>query len=438
MADIAVHHADSGNGDFVYTVPTNIQYPAGLSSIASFGLPNGIQMPRSYQRLFEYFVVQILTSLSCHQSIHAELCRRVIPQTLASPHLLSASLAWAATVWASKGSSQLDGVNISVLRAHLLSTSVSLLRAILDRGQWNHTALTTCLILCLEDVYAGRRSMPTWRHHLQGAGALLKLDGSTGEQSEGSEPSRESSDFIYNLYLSLQTLAGVAGREGNNNIIAPDLGVGNDDSNDGVSSGYIDGFLGYSSNILRILREIQRLSISETHRSSKFFEAQALLAKVQNMISENQNHEPDVLIRSSISDQSRRDFVLCNRAFQQTTLILIYRKLHQLPSASVEVQSAVKSTISAVSGMKQDQQCSAWIVTAMPLFVAGCEACGWEDRNFVLDQFRKLEICVGSSQMLLAREALMGLWEVRAERRDVEGYLQSSQVLGEFRIFRDQ
>ena len=385
-------------------------------------------MPRSYQKLFEYFVAELLTSLSCHESIHQELCRSVVPETLSSPHLLSASLAWAATVWASKGANELDGVNISVLRAHLLSSSVSLLRAILERGQWNQTALTTCLVLCLEDAYAGRKSTSTWRHHLQGAGALWNLRTHTT-----STPSPTSSDFMSHLYLSLHALAGIAGHDEYNMLFSSEAEIVDSENDDGCANG-IDGFLGYNSNILHILRKVQKISIAGDHGSSKMFEAEALLRKASSMISQNDSRDPDILIRSSISTQSRRDFVLCNRAFQQSTLIHIYRKLHQLPSSSPEVQTAVKTTISAIVEMKQDQQCSAWIVTAMPLFIVGCEACNWEDRNFVLDQFRKLELCIGSSQMLLAREALTSFWNVRAERQDVEGHLHPSQVLGEFEV----
>ncbi|KAK8118250.1 uncharacterized protein PG998_006531 [Apiospora kogelbergensis] len=66
-------------------------------------LPNGVPVSPKYHRLLNYFTNDILASLSCHPSVHDDLCRGLIPATLHSPQLLSACLALSAAGILSRG-----------------------------------------------------------------------------------------------------------------------------------------------------------------------------------------------------------------------------------------------------------------------------------------------------------------------------------------------
>jgi hypothetical protein len=86
--------------------------------------------------------------------------------------------------------------------------------------------------------------------------------------------------------------------------------------------------------------------------------------------------------------------------------------------------------------MQHGQKCSAWVVTLMPLFTAGCEVDKDEDKRFVLEQLHMLESCLGSFNFRTARQALEGLWATRLKRNDCEGVLWAGQTLGKPQLFR--
>ncbi|KAM0558027.1 hypothetical protein ACHAPJ_005194 [Fusarium lateritium] len=191
----------------------------------------------------------------------------------------------------------------------------------------------------------------------------------------------------------------------------------------------IDGFLGYSEELLDILQQINAASTSPDQQSDLSASADILLGKLNVMISRDVKSPPGVSI-SSLSSQSGRDFSLCNKVFQQATLIQLYRHLYKLPSASKSIQSAVQSISGMISNMTQGEPCNTWVAMAMPLFTVGCEAYKDEDKDFILDKIHKLEKCIGSLHVQVIEQALKDIWKIRAECQDFEGELCSSHLLG--------
>ncbi|KAF7552121.1 hypothetical protein G7Z17_g4557 [Cylindrodendrum hubeiense] len=193
------------------------------------------------------------------------------------------------------------------------------------------------------------------------------------------------------------------------------------------SFGQIDGFLGYSEEVLEVLQQINQLPASG--QPTSYVEADVLLGKVKGMISRDAKAPPDVSISSVLTPESGREFVLCHKTFQQATLIHLYRRLYNMPSGSQPIQSAVEAINKMISNMTQGQPCNTWVAMAMPIFTIGCEAFSVEQKTFVLDKIDKLEACLGSLHVRIVRQALEDIWKLRTEWQDFDGKLCASQLL---------
>jgi hypothetical protein len=236
---------------------------------------------------------------------------------------------------------------------------------------------------------------------------------------------------LYMLYLSLQTLPHVSSLaqadESTILAITPPRAA-----NTLLSFGStIDGFLGYSEELLDVLQHINYLASSDQDQISINSEADILLGKVKGMISRDNQTPPNISISSVLTPESGRDFTLCHRTFQQATLIHLYRKLYKMSSGSPPVQSAVAEITSMVSNMTQGQPCSNWVAMAMPLFTIGCEAYRDDQKKFVLDKVHKFEVCLGSLHVGIIRQALEDVWRIRKEWGDLDGHLCAGQLLSE-------
>ncbi|KAF5023080.1 hypothetical protein F66182_4837 [Fusarium sp. NRRL 66182] len=191
----------------------------------------------------------------------------------------------------------------------------------------------------------------------------------------------------------------------------------------------IDGFLGYSEELLDILQQINAAhSPRLCQQTDTSAEADALLGKLNVMISRDTKTPPGVSI-SSLSSQSGRDFALCHQVFQQATLIHLYRQLYNLPSASESIQAAVQTINGMVINMTQGEPCNTWVAMAMPLFTVGCEAYQHDQKSFILDKIRKLELCIGSLHVQVIGQALKDIWKIRNDLQDFEGKLCASHLL---------
>ncbi|KAK3303890.1 fungal-specific transcription factor domain-containing protein [Chaetomium strumarium] len=428
----ADHAIDRQNETLVHrnlnsTVPAEPLEPS--TSLLPRHLPNGIPLSPRYQRLLSYFAGDILASLSCHPSIHEDLRQGLVPVTLDSPQLMSACLALSAAGFLSRGVVSVDGVETPKLLGHLQSSGLALLRGALGTGQMNETLLATCLIWCLTDVFTYRQGTSSWRIHLQGIRALLDGDGAHRDFTTRSGPLQSAMRHLYQLYLSLRTLPYIPACEVPETSTPMVRTTETAESKlKSTPSPAIDGFLGYSDELLDIIHQIDQLSQRNTEQSS--FEADILLGKVKAMIRRDNKAPPAISICSPLSPEYGREFTLCHQVFQQTTLIYLYRRLYHLPSGSPPIQSAVRAMEEMVSNMSQRQPCHTWVAMAMPLFTLGCEAFTEEQRTFALDKINKLEQCIRSLHVRIIRQALQHIWDLRASLGDFTGELCASQLLG--------
>lgn len=399
-------------------------------------------MPLSprYRKLLSYFTVDILASLSCHPSIHQDLRQGLVPVTLESPQLMSACLALSAAGFLSRGVLSLDGVEISKILGHLQSSGLPLLRNALETGQMNETLLATCLIWCLSDVFTYRQGTSSWRIHLQGIRALLDGDRTHRNFTDPSGAIQVAMKHLYQLYLSLRTLPYIPASEISEPAAPrPVLAVQKhpDPKPEPAPSPAIDGFLGYSDELLDVIQQIDQLSRStspaDSAAATPSFEAASLLERVKTMITRDSHAPPAIVsIRAPLSPEYGREFLLCHQIFQQATLIHLYRRLYHLPSRSAPIQAAVGEMAEMLSNMSQGEPCHTWVAMAMPLFTLGCEAFTEEQKGFALDKVNKLEECIRSLHVRIIRRALEDIWELRARLGDVRGELCASQLLGAF------
>ena len=309
----------------------------------------------------------------------------------------------------------MEGTNILRVTEHLHSSGLPLLRSALEYGQQSEILIATCLIWCLADVFSGQQGMTRWPVHLRGIKALLR-----GQKKfdSGDVALRSAMKHLYMLYRALETLPHV-----------PSLGL-IASSPGGTTSRYtetqptansqIDGFLGYSEELLDILQQINSKTPAD---------ADVLLGRLNAIISRDVKHPPGVSI-SSLSSQSGRDFALCNRVFQQATLIQLYRQLYGLSSSSEPIRRAIETINGMISNMAQGEPCHTWVAMAMPLFTVGCEAYKEDQKTFILDKIHKLEICIGSLHVKVIEQALKDIWKLREDFQDYDGDLCAEYLLG--------
>ncbi|CAH0034004.1 unnamed protein product, partial [Clonostachys rhizophaga] len=414
-------------GDFIYGTNDLARDYASLPHtqlpVIPQSLPNGMPMPPRYRKLLDYLAKDVLASLSCHPSIHEDLCRGLVPAMLHSPHLLSAGLALSAAGFLSRGLVMIDGTDVSRIIVHLQSSGLSLLRAALERGQMDEVSLSTCIIWCLADVFSTRQGVSSWRIHLEGVRAILGSNKEFQDILAKPGPTQSALKHLYQLYLSLQTLPHVPSLpqvETLTETVAAEISS----EPEMTSHPKIDGFLGYSEELLGVLQRIAQLTNQgQNNEDSIRLEADILLGRVKSLIARDMSAPPSVSISSDLSTESGRDFALCNKIFQQATLIHLYRRLYNLPSGSAPIQGALTEMIELINSMTQGQPCHTWVAMAMPLFTMGCEAFSDEQKEFVLDKIHKFEVCLGSLHVRVLRQALEDIWKLRLDQGDVDGTL---------------
>ncbi|KAH8649388.1 fungal-specific transcription factor domain-containing protein [Xylariales sp. PMI_506] len=440
---------DSESGGFVYGVHgiTSHHDSTFESAFAFRLLPNGVPVPRKYQKLLNYFAENTLASLSCHPSIHADLRQGLIPAMLHSPHLLSACLSLSAAGLISRGISHVDGIDIFKILGHLRTSGMALLRTALVDGQTTGTLLATCLVWSLTDVFACRQEMlSSWRVHLQGVKAIMDdTQDAYRNRILDTAVTPAAMRHLYLLYLSLQTLPHIKSPDLRDSTVVTSthavlrsnkVWVSVSSSTSATTNIRIDGFLGYSEELLHMLYEVNQLSQSpagESDMQNTESEADIILGKIMGMVVRDAKAPPDVSICSSLSPEYGREFSLCHRTFQQAALIYVYRRLYKMPSNSELIQAAVQAITDMVNNMTQGQPCHTWVAMAMPLFTIGCEAFMDSQKSFVLDKIHKLDVCLGSLHVGVIRQALEDMWRMRAELGDFEGKLCATRLLSELK-----
>ncbi|KAL2258615.1 hypothetical protein VTK26DRAFT_8015 [Humicola hyalothermophila] len=350
----------------------------------------------------------------------------------------------------------------------------------------NGVLLATCLLWCLTEVFTYRQGASSWRIHLQGIRALLDGDGvRRGGFTAPPGTLQTAMKHLYQLYLSLRTLPYIPASASQEALepaappplppLAPPISDATNPQTPAIDTTTptpsIDGFLGYSAELLDMIHQIDHLSMSVSSRtttspafntnmntnvnnsmnnnnnnSNMIHEADLLLGKMLAMIRRDARAPPAVAsIGAPLPAPQRRAFALCHRIFQLATLLHLYRRLYRLPSGSPAVQAAARGMREMLEGLPgggggsdsaaattTTTTTTAWVAMAMPLFNLGCEAVTDEQRAFVLDKVGLLERCICSSAHVGGiRQALRDVWDMRASMGDDGGELCAGELLGE-------
>ncbi|KIH93402.1 hypothetical protein SPBR_09161 [Sporothrix brasiliensis 5110] len=498
--------------------------PPPVGPLVLVRLPNGVPLAPPYQRLLDYFARDVLASLSVHPAIHRDLAQGLVPAMLRAPHLLSAGLALAATGLASRGRADVGGVGLPRVMQHLQTAGLALLRQALERnaggrgdratdgdgdggrGDGGLDLVATCLLWCLADVFAADVSLPSsssssssWRIHLHGIEALLggarALDafvtrGQRGadDTSAPSSSSRSAMGHLHQLYRSLQTLPHITRRQGGGGtaeMSKPGVGasiVVELDTALPKAPGWprIDGFLGYSEELLDILQQLEGIASTlpamddwddNTDGYTNDYATDDLLA-APHLTDATRAAAADLLARAhaqalvlddgtrstepegppctappdevppapprvahipapALTAAAARELALCHGCFQQATLIHIYRRLFRLPSRAPRIQQAAAQIRRMAGQMRQGAPCSAWVAMALPLFTAGCEAYTPAAQAWAHAALAAFAASIGSRHVQLLRRALEDLGRLRARRGDTDGRLCAGPLLEE-------
>ncbi|RGP81748.1 lysine biosynthesis regulatory lys14 [Fusarium longipes] len=228
---------------------------------------------------------------------------------------------------------------------------------------------------------------------------------------------------LFMLYRALETLPHVPSITISTATPGENTNISNSPSSE--CNTQIDGFLGYREELLDILQQINmKRPTSDRHPA----DADILLGRLNIIISRDVKEPPGVSI-TSLSSQAGRDFALCNKVFQQATLIQLYRKLYGLHSSSEPIQIAIETIDEMIENMTQGEPCHTWVAMAMPLFTVGCEAYREDQKKFILEKLRKLAICIGSLHVKVIEHALKDIWKLREDFQDYKGHLCAEYLL---------
>ena len=122
-------------------------------------------------------------------------------------------------------------------------------------------------------------------------------------------------------------------------------------------------------------------------------------------------------VKEKLSEESIREFMLCNEAFQHTALIHIHRRVRKVPASSPEVQYSVKRILACTSQIVPRSGLSPWVMLTTPLFTGGCEALG-EDRDAFKQLLTSLHNTTRIPNVLQSLEFLEKYWAHGAHNKN--------------------
>ena len=390
-------------------------------------------LPQKYRLLLHHFATVCAKSQSCNQIIQDEFCSVLVPMALETSHLLAALLNVASVHRRSLGVQLLEPQP-----NHLQTTAVQQLAQVLSKpSRLGVTTIATTLALCLGEIMSGGEKPQSWRLHLQGTTAIVRQWFEEGDYDlQVSEPTIRR--FLWNWYVSFVTLAcfNPEPSASYQTSYMDRLKLPYDD-------GYIDEFSGFSTNLIPIIEEINRLSFEQQSlRNSTTFEDSSSLTKANGLqrkcdvivakinamlLSPKLDFRPE--LRHLLKEEDRYDYGYLNQAFHHVALVQLYRRVLSLPGSSDVIQISVKKILYCLSNMRfLPQPCPA-VAAIQPIFTAGCEACDPEDKALVMHWMDTLEAYFGMGNVSRIRDFIVELWEMRGSEgkksthRGLEGYL---------------
>ncbi|GME24861.1 uncharacterized protein P174DRAFT_155500 [Neofusicoccum parvum] len=281
------------------------------------------------------------------------------------------------------------------------------------------------MALCTNDVCDGH--LRRWRVHLAGVRGLLDVFVRGGGRAD------PLAGFLVRWFATLDTSAGVSGlREG----VVPDgrywaLG-------ERGAQGYVDGFCGYSLELMPVLARIGRLArlrqemvlgdvegrdgalwLQEDAERKMLEEAEEIEMKIRSLEhciapeGTSENHEIGL---------AAEELQSTHRAFVHAALLHLHRRVQLLPKHHPKVREEVSHILDAVGSIHPSS--TANILVLWPIFSAGCETDDLAERDAIQTRMHHMQTR-GMGNYTRAREVMLAYWSSGAALRwDV--YLQRS------------
>lgn len=342
-----------------------------------------------------------------HSTIRDHVCSHVVPMIFNIPALFHATMALAGLHYATLLRGVPAGFVVEEEVSHHLSKSIGLLRHDL-RERWDvsflHDVLYTIRTLCVCEIYSGKADT-SWRIHVNGAKAIIETALSRASIDGG----KELSDWLtFRWYSSIEALTALTDRGLRSQRIRTnseslfDLILQQQVSH--ANDYYFNIYTGYSSDLDPVFKEIgsilEQRQLSDNIRDMRMDtttliegdsqqKASSLEQKVLSMMSRDDEHGLKLPLDVDLTVEELYQFRACNKAYQHSALIHIYRRVQRLSSMASEVQTCVQAIISAVTGILPVMELSPWVLLTTPLYTAGCEALG-ADRDTIRHLLQQL------------------------------------------------
>lgn len=434
-----LHGAEYSPGEFVYTTVSLENNSRIEPSFPDISITREIDpfssLSSSQKALLHHFIHDASHVTSCHSGMQQEICQMIVPMALQTPSLLYATMALS-TIHLESLNNHLGTVKTAPDIARLMARSLEYFQLELQvpARQGSEALLATARTLCLAEIHSGATQPNTWRAHVEGAKALM----STTTQSLHT-PITAFRKYLDRWYRSIVALTALNA----NGPPIDEAAYAQTDITDGfVSDGpdYLDDYWGFTVHLADIFREIGALArqrhqntATSSHPGLKLenkidegldFDLQA--ARLENSVlsliergTQHDNGQPLFFpgVKETLSDDSIREFTLCNEAFQHTALIHIYRRVRKAPASSPEVQHSVKRILACTSQIVPRGGLSPWVMLTTPLFTGGCEALG-EDREAFRRLFTLLHDTTRIPNVLQSLEFLETYWAYEHEQEN--------------------
>lgn len=380
------------------------------------------QLTATQRCLLHHFVTCASSIISCHSEIQSVTCKGLVPMAMQVPSLFSAIMALSQI---HKDSLNLPGPEASGgggsrLIQHYGTSSMQSLRQELQNSNTSKVStLATILTLCMCEIHTGGNKSKSWRVHFDGARALLSAMG-TPSDLKNAVSDDDIQKFLERWYISIEALAALTSKGlPTGQLRSLDIEM----TPQGKREVFLDDYFGFTTDLVFAFREIGAAAW-ERRRMNLYTEDQVKLSEhdFQKVVTSLEASIKQMMVRDGMSPPSfypgvaaklshiqMLEFYVCNKAYQHTALIHLYRRVKQLPSASIQVQESVKAIIDCASQIEPKSGLSPWIVLLTPLFTAGYEAIG-ADRLTVEILLRQLYVTVRIRNIQQALEYLQTYW----------------------------
>lgn len=390
----------------------------------------------SQQLLLDHFVNTVTRSFSLHAKSHHGFCTTYLTLSLhISAPVLPAVLEASALHRKSLGLNHDDRELLSLRQASIHNLRV------LNTGTSPYTediAIATALMLCLCDILAGGEKTGSWTLHLQAAIAISRQSRtSSTDESQMSTQRR----FLYRWCESLEVLS----------LLSP-TAFFNDEAveDEDVDSDYIDEFHGFSRSLVNLIRQSHLLFLEQQsfrealvhatgspqvaglERLSRIIQARCRVV-IRQLKTSLQKDEPSFHpgLQSSISDQTRYDFVAVNAAFHHAVLLQLYRRVQGCAWDDPSVEASTEAILKHLAQLHLREEACPGVAILQPLFDAGCSSIQDDHRQQVLDLMDVLEKRYAMGNVSRAKAFLQEYWQEWDDARAHGGDLHWGDFLSE-------